>query len=52
MTGGREPGPPGGWDGEAELARDRRVERALVWKEAGVIALLAVFVVVRVLLVG
>jgi hypothetical protein len=37
------------WDHERELARDRRVERNLLWKEVAVVSLLAALVVLRVL---
>jgi hypothetical protein len=42
-------GPPEPWDAERELARDRRVERRLLWKEAAVLALLAALVAARIM---
>jgi hypothetical protein len=36
------------WDHERELARDRRVERTLLWKEVAVVSLLAALVVLRI----
>jgi len=37
------------WDAERELARDRRTERKLLWKELGVIGLLLALLSLRIL---
>lgn len=37
------------WDAERELARDRRTERKLLWKELGVIAGLLALLSLRLL---
>jgi len=37
------------WDAERELVKDRRVERALLWKEAAVVAVLIALVALRIM---
>ena len=45
MSGERDREP---WNPRKELERDQRFERGLLWKELGVLALLAALVLLRV----